>query len=206
MPDDEAHETVQEIANRQRSFTAPFVASPEPGPATGSVPDPRTWLPQFDELPPRRHNPAALEPASTWVPSPPRAAAAALGFVTRQEQRDHPQLFTSPGVQEQPAVPSVVQLQARATTTVSARATIADPTSAPDPQTLHAEMHRRIQSVEVELQKLRSRGVGIGHNNPPEPFGDDDRRAVEVAIVVLSAQSPKPEAPPVEAGDAAAKL
>lgn len=92
----------------------------------------------------------------------------------------------------------------------SAGMTIADATGASNPQALHAGMLRRIKFLELELQKLSSQSVGIGHNRPPEPidpvpFDDDDRRAVETAIV-LSAQPPKPETLPAEAGEAAAKL
>jgi hypothetical protein len=237
MADDEAHyRAVQEIVNRQKSSIAPFgvpptaVTRPEPGPATESVPDPRTWQPQLDQLrrPPR--SAAALEAASTWVPSPAHAdpeapftivrsdtalalAAATAAAITKQEQPDHPRSHISPGVQDQPAAPSAVQLQGRVTIMARASAgmTIADAVSTSDPQALHAEMLRRIKSLELELQKLSSHSVGIGHNHPPEPidpvpFGDDDRRAVDTAILVLSAQPPKPETPPVEAGEAAAKL
>ena len=38
-----------------------------------SVPDPRTWQQQFDQLRPQPHNAAALQPASPWVAGPPHA-------------------------------------------------------------------------------------------------------------------------------------
>jgi hypothetical protein len=119
MTDDETHRAVQESVNQHRSSIAPFgvppTVAPEPGPATDSVPYLPDIQPQFDQLRPRPYNPAALEPASTFVPSPTQAdlEAAIVGqrdmplalrvaTVTKQEQPDHPQSFTSPGVQEQP--------------------------------------------------------------------------------------------------------
>jgi hypothetical protein len=74
--------------------------------------------------------------------------------------------------------------------------------------TLHDEMLRRVASLEEAMAKLAVTKPGIGHNNPPDPvpFGDDDRRVIEIAIVMLRAQPPKPETQPVEAGEAAAKL
>jgi hypothetical protein len=75
--------------------------------------------------------------------------------------------------------------------------------------TLHDEMLRRVAALEEAIAKLAVTKPGIGHNNPPEridPFGDEERHAVETAISVLNAQSPKPETLPVEASEAAAKL
>jgi hypothetical protein len=233
MTNDEAHhQAVQEIVSRQRSFSAPFATPPtpatrpEPGPATDSVPYSPDMQPQFDQLRQPRRNLAALQPASTFVPSPAHAdleaamvgqrdtplalrmaEAARFGLstdseppiemrlsslgVTQQEQPDHPQSFASPGIQDPPTEPqprSTVALEGTITTSVNGR---------PEP-TLYTEMRRRIAALEAAIAELPIAKPGIGHNNPPElidpePFWDDERRDVEVAIAVLNGQSPKPE-------------
>src|SRR5260370_3657931 len=127
MSDDEAHpQAVQEIANRQRSAIAPFGVPPtgvtlaEPGPATDSGPYSPDMQPQFDQLRRPLRSAAALEPASTLVPSPAHAdpeapstivqsgpslalRAAPAAAITKQEQPDHPQSHISPGVPDPPS-------------------------------------------------------------------------------------------------------
>jgi hypothetical protein len=189
MADDEAHhQAVQEIANHQRSSAAPFGGPPEHGPATESVPDPRTWHMPLEQTRPRppRINPAALEPASTFVRSPTHAdleaaivgqsdtplalRVAAGAATTKQEMPDHPQGFVQPGVQDEAAPPSVVELQARATTMTgaSARMAVADATSTPasDPPAPHVappearvvqiHTHTRV-SARASVKKAKSR-------------------------------------------------
>jgi hypothetical protein len=139
--------------------------------------------------------------ATSGAAAPPFPPPVAANAVTQQEQPDHPRSHIWPSVQDpptEPAPPSTVSLEGRITISAKAHAGM----------TLHDEMLRRIASLEDGMARLAVTKPGIGHNNPPDPvpFGDDDRRVVEIAIVVLSAQSPKPETSPVEAGEAAAKL
>jgi len=80
-----------------------------------------------------------------------------------------------------------------------------------DPRVLHAEMLRRIASLEEALRKLSPRHRGIGDNNPPEPIGPEglgnaDRRAVLDAIAVLKVQPPEPTETPTKALEAAKLL
>jgi len=194
MADDEAHhQVVQEIIRRQRSLTAPFGSPAKPPVVETNTHFVGRFIPtQFNLNRALWQNPA-VDQAATHVPT-----------LTRQEQPDHPRSHISPGVPDpptEPASPSIVALEGRITISAKAQAGI----------TLHEDMLRRIASLEDAVAQLGVTKPGIGHNNPPElidpvPFGDDDRRVVEIAIVVLSAQSPKPETSPVEAGEAAAKL
>jgi hypothetical protein len=195
MADDDAHHrAVQETVNRHRVLSAPF-GSP---PAQPSAVETNThFIGRF--IPTQFNLNRAL-----WQNPAVDQAAAHVPTLTRQEQPDHPPSLISPGVQDPPtetASPSTVALEGRITIATKARAGM----------TLHEEMLRRIVSLEDAMAQLVATKPGIGHNNPPElidpvPFGDDDRRVVEIAIVLLSAQSPKPETPPIEAGEAAAKL
>jgi hypothetical protein len=189
MADDEAHhQAVQEIVNQERSSIAPFgtpsaiVTRRESEPATETVPDIRTWGGTSDQQPPRPPNLNTFElgpfPADPpWPASPPpavsasqpepshlRAAATALGFATGEEQPDYPQPSTSPGVQDQPAAPSIAQLQGTVTTMhqASAGMSAADATSVSDtpaPHVLEARGQvsaRSRASAEARVKKAKA--------------------------------------------------
>jgi hypothetical protein len=79
--------------------------------------------------------------------------------------------------------------------------------AAHDAQRLHAEMLRRIASLEKAIAELTHREPGIGHNQPPEfPFGQPELKRVESMIVVLKALPPEPETIPVDAVEAGSWL
>jgi hypothetical protein len=67
-----------------------------------------------------------------------------------------------------------------------------------DAATLHAEMLRRISSLEEAVAQLPNLAPGIGHNRPPEPIealplNFADRTEITAAVEVLKAQPTEPQ-------------
>lgn len=67
-----------------------------------------------------------------------------------------------------------------------------------DASTLHAEMLRRLSSLEKAMAQLPGVSPGIGHNRPPEPIEEfpltiADRTEIASAIDVLKAQPVEPQ-------------
>jgi hypothetical protein len=73
----------------------------------------------------------------------------------------------------------------------------------------HAEMQRRIHTLEQAVKSLST--PSIGHNHPPEPIEDEpltatDFKALTAAISAIKAQPVEPTASPTEAIEAASTL
>jgi hypothetical protein len=80
-----------------------------------------------------------------------------------------------------------------------------------DASTLHAEMLRRISSLEEVMARLLGVSSGIGHNHPPEPIKAfpvtvADQIEITAAIEVLKAQPLKPRDDGKSATEAAETL
>jgi hypothetical protein len=118
-----------------------------------------------------------------------------------------------------PAIPKIVEMQRRVALESNCAffslfnamggegTTRAEAEIIPGPLALYQEMLRRLDSVEEALAALSGVRAGIGHNKPPEPIEfiafDNDEQAIKVAISIVRALPPVPEAAPLEARKAA---
>jgi hypothetical protein len=160
------------------------------------------WVPTTPSDPLSRPSRVLPIESSNWVPSPPRPTASF--WVPNSEAWDvpaeiarsrqiSPALLATLGATEPPFPPA---------DTVAAP--FGEPTST-DPIALYHEMRSRTAVLEKMMAELQGQWPGIGHNNPPEPIGDDDRRAIDQAVAVLKAQ-PLTPASPTDARNAATTL
>jgi hypothetical protein len=146
------------------------------------------------------------------VEPPPFIAGADRSFPPLPLTTAPPESTPAPGLVQVASDPSASTVFSEATSTIAATmggegTTRAEAEIIPGPLALYQEMLRRLDSVEEALAALSGVRAGIGHNKPPEPIEfiafDNDEQAIKVAISIVRALPPVPEAAPLEARKAA---